>query len=196
MLLSDGETFLKEKIPNADARTRDQILKAGQSDIIVMSELDIGVCRSGYRDDGHDLALATKMNYAYAPEFLELEPKNLGAQGGEVSCSDVDFSRTQNLTANGIFSRFPIQNVRKVDLEDCYDWFDHELNPPWYKKLFHWPRQLRRGQRSAVIADVVVGEPIGTVTVVSTHLEVNSGPKCRRDQLEQIIDAVQDVKNP
>lgn len=194
--LSNSEEFIDKKVPDAKDKTHWQFYRAAQSDIIVMSELDIGVCRSGYRDDGHDLAQVLKMNYAYAPEFLELEPKDLGAQGGAVTCSNVDYSKTQNLTANGIFSKYPIQNARKIDLEDCYDWFDHEMNPPWYKKLTHWPRQLRRGQRSAVLADVVVGGSIGTITVVSTHLEVNSGPKCRQDELQQVLDAVKDIKNP
>ena len=195
-MLSNGEDFIADKIKNPSDKTHWQIYRAGNSDIMVFSELDVGVCRSGYRDDGHDLAQVLKMNYAYAPEFLELEPKDLGAQGGAVSCSNVDYSKTQNLTANGIFSKYPIQNARKLDLENCYDWFDHEMNPPWYKKLFHWPRQLRRGQRSAVLADVIVGGDIGTITVVSTHLEVNSGPDCRQRQLEQILDVVKDVKNP
>jgi endonuclease/exonuclease/phosphatase family metal-dependent hydrolase len=196
LLLGDGEKFLQEKVADPNEDTRDQVLRAGAADIMIMSELDVGVCRSDYRDVPRDLSRALKMNFAYASEFIELEPKNLGAQGGTASCNNIDYGRTQNLTGDAILSRFPLSNVRRLPLEDCYDWYWNEINPPWYKWISHWPRQLRRGQRAAILADVSVGGSIGTVTVVSAHFEVNAGPGCRRDQMNQILQAVQDVKNP
>jgi endonuclease/exonuclease/phosphatase family metal-dependent hydrolase len=196
LLMSDPDKFLKEKIPDAGEAAIEQVTRASRSDIILMSELDIGVCRSGYRDVPKELSQALKMNYAYVTEFLELEPKDLGEQKNKHSCKDVDYSRTQNLTGNAIMSRFPLENVRRLPLENCYDWYEHEMNPPFYKKISHWPRQLRRGQRAAVMADVRVGGDFGVVTVVSAHLEVNSQSSCRATQMEQILNAVRGVKNP
>jgi endonuclease/exonuclease/phosphatase family metal-dependent hydrolase len=196
LLMSDPDKFLKEKIPDAGEAAIEQVTRASRSDIILMSELDIGVCRSGHRDVPKELSQALKMNYAYVTEFLELEPKDLGEQKNKHSCKDVDYSRTQNLTGNAIMSRFPLENVRRLPLENCYDWYEHEMNPPFYKKISHWPRQLRRGQRAAVMADVRVGGDFGVVTVVSAHLEVNSQSSCRATQMEQILNAVRGVKNP
>lgn len=196
LLMNDPHKFLKEKIPDAGEEAIEQITRVSQSDIIIMSELDIGVCRSGYRDVPKELSQALKMNYAYATEFLELEPKDLGEQKDQHSCKDVDYSRTQNLTGNAIMSRFPLENVRRLPLEDCYDWYEHEMNPPFYKRISHWPRQLRRGQRAAVLADVRAGGTFGVITVISAHLEVNSQSSCRATQMEQILNAVHDVKNP
>jgi endonuclease/exonuclease/phosphatase family metal-dependent hydrolase len=196
LLMSDPNKFLKEKLPNADEEAVQQVTRASRSDVIIMSELDIGVCRSGYRDVPLELSRALRMNYAYASEFLELEPKNLGGQKNRSSCKEVDYSRTQNLTGNAIMSRFPIDNARRVPLEDCYDWYKNEMDPPFYKRISHWPRQLRRGQRAAIVADVHVGGENKVVTVVSAHLEVNSKSSCRVTQMEQILSAVRGAKNP
>jgi len=135
------------------------------------------------------------MNMASGVEFLELEPKDIGAQKDHDNCTNPDYSQIQNLTTNAILSKFPISNVRRIPLENCYNWYDHELRPPVYKKIAHWPRQLRRGQRIALIADVSIPGQQSPITVVSTHLEINSKADCRATQMAEILDAVRTNTN-
>ena len=49
----------------------------------------------------------------------------------------------------------------------------------------------------ALIADIEVPEsPTGLVTVVALHLESRSAPECRRQQMEEVLQAITDVRNP
>jgi hypothetical protein len=55
-----------------------EILKP--TDLFILNEVDYGVTRTDYRNVARELAQALKMNYAYAVEFLEIDPMNLGLE--------------------------------------------------------------------------------------------------------------------
>jgi endonuclease/exonuclease/phosphatase family metal-dependent hydrolase len=196
LLLSNPQKYIENYSgEKPDQKFSDDVLRAAQSDLLIISEADLGLCRSGYRDVSLQLAQALKMNMASGTEFLELEPKDIGAQKNHDNCANPDYSQIQNLTTNAILSKFPISNVRRIPLENCYNWYEHELKPPLYKKMTHWPRQLRRGQRMALIADISIPGQQSPITVVSTHLEINSKADCRATQMAEILDAVKTNAN-
>src|SRR6185369_67759 len=100
-------------------------------------EVDWGLKRTGYRNVVKDLATATRMNYAYGVEFVEVDPLTLGTETleGETSAdreamvknTAVDKSRTLGLHGNAILSRFPLSNVRILRFKNQgHDWYADE----------------------------------------------------------------------
>ena len=107
--------------------------------MIVLQEMDIGVKRSDYIDAAGDLARALKMNYAYAPEQLEIDPVYLGLEKIHYEDGSVDQEQTDYYAANpaqykGVFgiavlSRYPIKKAEAFQLKSvAYDWFAGEKN--------------------------------------------------------------------
>lgn len=58
-------------------RQRKRLLNA---DIILFEEMEIGIKRSKYYNSAEKMAKALKMNYAYAPQYLEVDPITLGTE--------------------------------------------------------------------------------------------------------------------
>jgi hypothetical protein len=71
---------------NALAVVKSQLDILKPTDLFIFNEVDDGVTRTDYRDVGRELAQALHMNYAYAVEFLEIDPLNLGLE--QVKMSD------------------------------------------------------------------------------------------------------------
>lgn len=80
---------------------------------------------------------AMRMNYAYAVEFVEVDPLTLGTEtlGGDTSSDKaeilkniaVDKSRTLGLHGTAILSRFPLRNVRVARFtHQGHDWYVDE----------------------------------------------------------------------
>src|SRR4030095_9580636 len=131
-----------------------------QADIAVLNEVDWGLKRTGYRNVVKDLAAATRMNYAYAVEFVEVDPLTLGTETleGEMSADrpemvrniSVNNSRTLGLNGTAILSRSPLSNVRILRFRNQgHDWYADE------KKT---RSKLEAGKNKA--AGVVFGEKI------------------------------------
>jgi endonuclease/exonuclease/phosphatase family metal-dependent hydrolase len=121
--------------------------------IILLSESDYGVGRSGNVNSAKELAAALKMNYAYAVEFVEFD-------GGIARIGDSAAESTFGYTGNAILSRFPLGKVRMVRFP--------QMNNAWYGG-----NMRRLGGRMALLASVTVGRR--EITLVSTHLESNTG---------------------
>jgi endonuclease/exonuclease/phosphatase family metal-dependent hydrolase len=62
------------------AEVEAQLDALAKTDILVLNELDIGMKRSGYADVTRELASTLGMNYAYAVEFVEVDPIALGTE--------------------------------------------------------------------------------------------------------------------
>jgi hypothetical protein len=62
------------------AAVLDQSAKLNGADVVVLNEVDWGLKRTNYRNVARELAIATKMNYAYAVEFVEVDPLTLGTE--------------------------------------------------------------------------------------------------------------------
>jgi endonuclease/exonuclease/phosphatase family metal-dependent hydrolase len=185
--------------PGERAWAEYQLAALATADVIVLNEADWGLSRTGYRNTAGEIAEAASMNYAFAPEFVEVDP---------VVLSEADPQRFAGLHGTAILSRYRIRGVRRVPLPDCYDWFGTENKGPgilergrrWSAKLaFHVqvPREVRRGGRMALIATLEVPEaPDGVLSVVATHLENRTTPACRQQQMRAILESIQERAEP
>jgi len=189
------------------------------ADVILLSEVDLGVKRTDYHDIARELAHALGMNYAFGVEFIEVDRlEDLGLETAKLD--DPVLSRQMNdqlrpdpalyrgLEGNVILSRYPIRNTRIVRLPICHDWFETELTAisalekgkrMAANKLFlaRIEKEVRRGGRMALIADLTIpGIPGETATVVSVHLENKCKPGCRAEQMEAVLAAVRGINHP
>ncbi len=210
----------KSKPLTADAlavvKSQLDILKP--TDLFIFNEVDDGVTRTDYRDVGRELAQALHMNYAYAVEFLEIDPLNLGLEHVEMSDKEAqadiqksfepDKSRYLGLHGTAVLSRYPIRKATIRSLPVCYDWFLGEkkaisklesgkrasANLVFMERI---SREVRRGGRTALFVELAVPEsPTGAITVVAPHLETKCVPECRRKQMAAILDWIKAEKNP
>jgi endonuclease/exonuclease/phosphatase family metal-dependent hydrolase len=193
-----------------------EILKP--TDLFILNEVDNGVTRTDYRDVARQLAQALKVNYAYAVEFLEIDPLNLGlekvnmedkaAQEDIQKSFEPDKSRYLGLHGTAVLSRYPILKATVRPLPVCYDWFLGEkkeisklesgkragANLAFMERI---TREVRRGGRTTLIVELAVPEsPTGAVTVVAPHLETKCKPECRRKQMTEILGWIRSEKNP
>jgi endonuclease/exonuclease/phosphatase family metal-dependent hydrolase len=187
------------------------------ADVIILDEVDLGMKRTEYRDVAKELAQALHFNYVYGVEFVELNRLYLGEKNldrvAEQRPHDphevfgVDPSRYLGLEGTAVLTRYPIRNARIVRLPECYDWFHGEIQQisdlerakRWSaEKLFEERirRQVRRGGRMALIVDIGVPEAPGQqVSIVAPHLENYCPPKCRRDQMDYLVDQIRNISN-
>lgn len=193
--------------------------KLSRSDIVILNEADWGVKRTEYRYVARELANATRMNYAFAVEFVEVDPLTLGTEtlDGETSVDKpemvrnlaVDKTRTLGLHGTAILSRFPLKNVRVIRfVNQGHDWYNDEKKG--VSKLEKGKRkgaglvfgekvvrEVRRGGRMVLLADVENENiPGGVMTVVATHLESRAKPGDRLKQLQEVLSVIQHIENP
>ena len=196
-----------------------QLKKLSDLDLLILNEADLGMKRTNYDNVTADLASALHMNYAFATEFLEVDPI-FDLNSEEVHLPDatedhrlqgdlqVDRDKYRGLHGTAILSRYPLHNVRIFRLPVCYDWYATEYaaissleqGRRWSAdKLFkeRIERELRHGGRMALIADISVPEsPTGQVTVVAAHLENKCPPACRKKQMTALLDQIRATQNP
>jgi endonuclease/exonuclease/phosphatase family metal-dependent hydrolase len=227
--LTEPEKFAKyiekKKNPKSKALSKEalgvvknQLDILNPTDLFVLNEVDYGVTRTEYRNVASELAKALKMNYAYAVEFLEIDPLNLGlekvtledktAQADIQKSFEPDKSRYLGMHGSAVLSRYPIRKASIRTLPVCYDWFLGEkkeiskleagkregANLAFMQRI---TREVRRGGRMTLIVELAVPEsPTGAVTVVAPHLETKCKPECRRKQMAEILDWIRSEKNP
>jgi endonuclease/exonuclease/phosphatase family metal-dependent hydrolase len=140
-------------------------------DILLLSELDLGMSRSGNGHATRELASALRMNYAYGVEFLELtkgKPYEHRPAENEVGYH-----------GDAILSRYPLRDLRM-------------LRFPGIEKWYHHPVEKRLGGRIALLATITLN---GTdLTLVSTHLESDrSDIAVRREQIVMILEELEET---
>jgi endonuclease/exonuclease/phosphatase family metal-dependent hydrolase len=220
------EKYIEEKkdpkskplAPEQLAVVRNQLDILRPTDLFILNEVDYGVTRTDYRNVARELAEALKMNYAYAVEFLELDPLNLGlekvnmedktAEADIQKSFEPDKSRYLGLHGTAVLSRYPIRKATIRSLPVCYDWFLSEkkeisklesakrmgANLAFMERI---TREVRRGGRTTLIVELAVPEsPTGAVTVVAPHLETKCKPECRRKQMAEILGWIRGETNP
>ncbi|MBI4971580.1 MAG: hypothetical protein HZC17_07065 [Candidatus Omnitrophica bacterium] len=69
------------------------------SDVLVLQQTDIGMRRSRYRNSVKEIAKTLGMNYAFAPEQVEVNPE-----------------KALGLSGSAVFSRYPIKDVKVFPL--------------------------------------------------------------------------------
>src|SRR5579871_6677481 len=135
--------------------------------VLLLTETDNGMVRSGNRNVARDMARALRMHYAFVPCYLNLT-KGSGVE------QDLPGENTLGLHGNALLSRYPISNVRPIFLQNGVD--------------IMASREKRIGRQAAIAADVHF--PDATITAVSVHLDAHSTQRHRYGQLRDILEAI------
>lgn len=138
-----------------------------ESDVLLLTETDMGMARSANRNVARDLARELEMQYAFSPCYINL------AKGSGVEY-DAEGENESGLHGNAILSRYPLSNVRSVFLKNGKDKMKG--------------REKRLGQQTAVVAEVQF--PDQPVTVVAVHLDANSSQQHRAEQMADVLATV------
>lgn len=189
--------------------------RLANADILVLQEIDIGVPRSDYIHGARYLAQKLDMNYAYAPQALEVGPVLLELELDRLSdvrlpeAQQPDPERYRGVFGSLVLSKYPIKSAECFQLPfQPYDWYKTELakydviegiRKFGSKALFHHkiPRQVKIGGRNFFRVDIEVpGLPEDTLTVINIHLEIKAQPEDRAQQMRQILDCIREIKNP
>ncbi len=134
-------------------------------DILLLTELDHGMARSGNRFVAQELAQELGLNYAFAPVYVALQ-KGSGVE------SEMEGENTLSIHGLSMFSRFPMTNVHAVPLPNGKD------------KM--WGKEKRLGWLRALFADIE--HPAGTFRAVTVHLDAHCSRAHRRMQMKIILD--------
>lgn len=138
-----------------------------ETDILLLTEADIGMGRSGNRNVPRKLAEALKMNYCFAVSYLVFSKGDLGEQGH-------DLENTLSLHGTAILSRYPIEEYRVVDLYMAKDAF--------------LSSEKRLGQRRGLICKIKIGGDF--YDFAAAHLELKASPKQRALQMDSLLKAM------
>lgn len=149
-----------------------ELLRQTRADVILLSEMDVGMARSGNRHTTRDIADSLHAGYAYAVEFVEL---GLGTPEEEARFKGQ--SNTKGLHGNAIVSTLPFCNPAKIPLDHGSLWF----NLDWHHR--------RIGGRNALAVSLKgLNQPI---MLISIHLETLTNPEGRARQVETILGYVE-----
>lgn len=195
---------------------REQMESLRLSDVLLLTEVDAGMPRTKYRNIVEEFAKSIGYNYAYAIEFLEIDPAHLGLEDYKWSEERVlfpnrsliiDKDKYKGLHGTAILSKFPLKNVQLIRLPECYDWYNGEkkrlsktedIKRYASSKLVgeNTIREVRYGSRIALMADIEVPGLDSPITLVATHIENRTTPEMRVKQLKELLNKIYNIRNP
>jgi len=136
-----------------------------EMDLLLLTELDHGMARSGNRNVAKEIAASLDLNYAFAPVYIALQ-KGSGVE------SAVEGENTNSIHGLAMFSKFPMRNIHAVPLPNGKD------------KM--WGKEKRLGHLRALFADIE--HPTGIFRAVTVHLDAHCSRAHRRLQMKIILD--------
>ncbi len=136
-----------------------------EKDILLLTELDHGMARSGNRFVAQEIAKEFKLNYAFAPVYIALQ-KGSGVE------SEMAGENTKSIHGLAMFSKYPMKNAHAVPLPNGKD------------KM--WGKEKRLGYLRALIADIE--HPAGIFRAVTVHLDAHCSRAHRHLQMKIILD--------
>jgi endonuclease/exonuclease/phosphatase family metal-dependent hydrolase len=139
-----------------------------RSDLLLLTELDYGMARSGNRHVAREIAEALGMAYAFAPCYVNLS-KGSGLESGAAG------ENAEALHGNAVLSRWPIRRAWSVALPNGKD------------KMRG--REKRLGSQRAMVCEVE--HPAGVFRAVSLHLDAHSSQRHRALQMKVVLDFVE-----
>ena len=149
------------------------LLRSAGADVALLSEVDVGMARSGNRHTAADLAAALGMGYVYGVEFVEL-----GLGDARETLWHAGQSNRAGFHGNAILSRFRLAEAFLVRLDAGGAWFGAEASA----------EQRRLGGRMALVARIA--DAPRPLWVVEVHLESRSTPAQRSAQMHLLLDAL------
>ena len=162
--------FNAERLKDRSA-VRSLMQKAG-ADITLLSEVDLGMARSGNTHNLRDLIAGTGEGYLFGVEFVELD---LGDQGEMRAHAGARNAR--GLHGNAIVTGLALETPHLIPLDESGLWFSG------FKGA-----QRRIGGRMALAARISAAP--GPLWVVSTHLESKTDPADRQAQMQNLLRAL------
>ncbi len=142
------------------------------ADVALLSELDVGMARSGQRHAARALADALATGYAFGVEFLEL-----GLGDAAEAAAHAGAGNRVGYHGGAILSAYPLVRPELVRLETRGDWFGPERG------------QRRVGGRIAVLASLELGDV--EVALAAVHLDSHGDPDERAAELRVLLDAIE-----
>ncbi|NND90041.1 MAG: endonuclease/exonuclease/phosphatase family protein [Granulosicoccus sp.] len=158
------------------AESADLIRRVG-ADIVLASEMDLGMARSGQHHTTRELASQLDYSYAFAVEFVEL---GLGDARETADCDGL--GNLHGLHGNAILSRWPLRNVVLLPLD---------AGGYWFVQAPKNDGQYRVGGRMAIAAQI--DTLAGPLTLVCTHYESESDADGRALQTQTLLDGLDTI---
>ncbi len=160
--------------PDQAART----LQRNNVDLALLTEMDIGVLRTGQVHTIGRVAAEVGHGYCYALEFLELlampPPPGFPLHGD---------SNDEGYHGNGIVTSLSIETPIVIRLDEMADWYNASASG-----------QRRIGNRMAVAATISSGDT--RFVACSVHLENRTDGAGRATQMRTLIDALDTYAGP
>jgi endonuclease/exonuclease/phosphatase family metal-dependent hydrolase len=145
------------------------------ADIALLTELDVGMARSGNRHTVRELARTLGAGYAFGVEYVEL-----GLGDDREKAWHVNESNAVGLHGNAILSKAPLERPAIVRLDDGARWFAGEQST----------NERRIGARMAVLANLDAGG--APLLVASVHLESSTDAANRAAQVAVLLRAIEE----
>lgn len=139
-----------------------------RADVLLLSESDSGMLRSGNVNIARELARDLGMNYVFANSFFCMDL-------GDVGERSLQGDNTEGLHGVAVLSRFPIQSFAVQRLPVARNYFDSD--------------ERRWGARRALHVRLLLEAHECLFT--TAHFEVHTSPAERRDQLAPLLHAGQ-----
>jgi endonuclease/exonuclease/phosphatase family metal-dependent hydrolase len=144
------------------------------ADVVLLTELDIGMARSGNRHTVRELAHLLGAGYAFGVEYVEL-----GLGDDREKAWHANESNAVGLHGNAILSTAPLERPAVVRLDDGARWFAGEQSTS----------ERRIGARMAMVASLDAG---GTpLLVAAAHLESSTDAADRAAQVAVLLEAIE-----
>ena len=134
-------------------------------DVLLLTELDYGMARSGNRFVAREIAEKLGLNYAFASVYIALQ-KGSGVEAAMVG------ENTKSIHGLAMFSKWPMRNVHAIPLPNGKD------------KM--WGKEKRLGSLRALFADIE--HPAGSFRAVTVHLDAHCSRAHRQMQMRLILD--------
>lgn len=148
------------------------------ADVALLTELDIGMARSGNRHTVRELARTMGAGYAFGVEYVEL-----GLGDDREKAWHANESNAVGLHGNAILSKAPLDRPIVVRLDDGARWFAGEQSTS----------ERRIGARMAMLASLDAG---GTpLLVAAVHLESSTDAADRAAQVVVLLQAIEERTN-
>lgn len=144
-----------------------------ESDIVLLTEVDYGMARSGNLHVARELCRALNRYGVFAPAYLNLDKGN----GAEAS---VEGENTIALQGHAILSKFPLRDVAVVHLPNAKD------------HLAGKERQI--GQESVILATATT--PFGELHLSPVHLAAHSSREQRVAQMGKVLRGYETRRGP
>lgn len=141
----------------------------------LLSEVDLGMARSGNRHPVREMSDPSGIGYLYGVEFVELDLGN-----AEEMRDYAGEHNRQGFHGNALVTRLALADPHIVPLEESGFWF------PGYEGS-----ERRIGGRMAVVARVA--DAPRPLWLASLHLESKTDPEDRRAQVQALLRAVEQL---